>query len=186
MKLEAPPRFNGKRPRVQEWLVDIWRWMRLMRYPPEDWVDIVATRCEGAASAWMNSTMQKIDKRSWSAFEMWSEFYDPFATAIESVIDSEEVRWQLRNLKQTSRATGYVQRFREPQFWLPSMTEEEAFSAFIFGLKPHLAGHVGAHTHGDLSAVQAMAKRLDHYTTSTKGDVGPSGGSSTIGGWSSG
>ena len=25
MKLEAPPRFNGKRPRVREWLVDIRR-----------------------------------------------------------------------------------------------------------------------------------------------------------------
>ena len=45
MKLEAPSRFNGKRPRLWEWLVDIWRWMQLMRYPPKDWIDIVATRC---------------------------------------------------------------------------------------------------------------------------------------------
>ena len=36
MKMEAPPRFNGKRPKVREWLVDIWHWMRLMRYPLED------------------------------------------------------------------------------------------------------------------------------------------------------
>ena len=85
MKLEAPPRFNGKRPRVREWLVDIRRWMQLMRYPPEDWVDIVATRCEGAASAWMNSTMQEINKGSRPAFEMWSEFCDAFATAFESI-----------------------------------------------------------------------------------------------------
>ena len=46
------------------------------------------------------------------------------------------------------------------------MTEEEAYSAFVSGLKPYLAGQVGAHTHGDLSAAQAMAERLDHYTTS--------------------
>ena len=66
------------------------------------------------------------------------------------------------------------------------MTEEEAYSAFVAGLKPHLASQVGAHTHGDLSVVHAMAERLDHYTTSTKGDAGPSGGSGTTGGRSSG
>ena len=66
------------------------------------------------------------------------------------------------------------------------LTEEEAYSAFVFGLKPHLVGQVGAHTHGDLSAAQAIAESLDHYTTSTKGDAGPNGGSGTTGGWSSG
>ena len=66
---------------------------------------------------------------------MWSEFCDAFATAFESIIDSEEVRQQLRNLKQTGRVAGYVQRFRELQFQLPSMTEEEAYSAFVSWVK---------------------------------------------------
>ena len=96
-------------------------------------------------------------------------------------MDSEEVRQKLCNLKQTGQVAGYMQRFRELQFWLPSIAEEEAYSAFVYGLKPHLAGQVGAHTHGDLFVAQAMAERLNHYTTNTKGDVGPSGGSGTTG-----
>ena len=65
------------------------------------------------------------------------------------------------------------------------MTEEEAYSAFVYGLKPHLASQVGAHTYGDLSGAQAMAERLDHYTTSTKGDAGSSSGASGFTGKSS-
>ena len=57
MKLEAPPRFKGKRPRVCEWLVNIWRLMQLMWYPSKDWIDTMATRCEWAASTWMNLKM---------------------------------------------------------------------------------------------------------------------------------
>ena len=60
--------------------------------------------------------------------------------------------------------------------------EEEAYLIFVSKLKLHLAGHVGAHTHGGLLAVQAMAELLDHYTMSTKGDAGPSGGCGTTGG----
>ena len=88
----------------------------------------------------MNLTMQEINRRGRLAFDLWSEFYDAFATAFESVTDSEEVRQQLRNLKQTSSTTMYVQRFRELQFWFPSMTEEEVYSAFVSVFKPHLAG----------------------------------------------
>ena len=115
MKLEAPPRFNGKRPKVHEWLIDIRCWMRLMRYSPADWIDIVATRCKGAASAWMNSTMQEINSGRRPAF-VWSKLCDAFAAAFESVIDNKEMRWHLRNLKQTGCATGYVQQFKELQF----------------------------------------------------------------------
>ena len=64
--------------------------------------------------------------------------------------------------------------------------EEEACLAFVSMLKPYLIGHVRAHTRGDLSIVQAMAERLDHYTCSTKGDACPSGGSGNTGGRSSG
>ena len=65
--------------------------MRLIRYPPKDWIDILATRCEGAASTWMNSTMQEIDKGGRPAFKMWVSFV-MLLLAFESITDSEEVR----------------------------------------------------------------------------------------------
>ena len=51
LKLEGLARYFGdQKPSVQAWLVEVERWMHLMRYPPADWVDIVATRLDGAAS----------------------------------------------------------------------------------------------------------------------------------------
>ena len=34
--------------------------MRLMRYSPSDWLDIVAMRVEGAASSWVNAVLQDV------------------------------------------------------------------------------------------------------------------------------
>ena len=51
LKLEGPARyFGGQKPSVRAWLVEVERWMRLMYYPPADWVDIVATRLNDVES----------------------------------------------------------------------------------------------------------------------------------------
>ena len=81
----------------------------------------------------------------------------------EPVTEVEEVRKQLRALRQTGRVVGYVQKFQELQHRLPGMTDEEAFHAFLSGLQPHLQEHVGAHVQGDLEAAIAMAQRLEAY-----------------------
>ena len=60
----------------------------------------------------MNSTMQGIDRGGRPTFDLWSEFCDAFPTAFESVMDNEDMRRQLCNLKQTGHATRYVQWFR--------------------------------------------------------------------------
>ena len=38
--------------------------MRLMRYTPTDWLDVVAMRVEGAASSWVNAVLQDISEGS--------------------------------------------------------------------------------------------------------------------------
>ena len=61
MKLDAPPRYAGQRqPGVRVWLTQMQRYMRLMRYPPSDWLDVVAMRVEGAASTWVNAVLEEI------------------------------------------------------------------------------------------------------------------------------
>ena len=58
MKLEAPPQYSGKRqPGARVWLTQMERYMRLMRYAPTDWLDVVAMRVEGAASSWVNAVL---------------------------------------------------------------------------------------------------------------------------------
>ena len=51
LKLEGPARYcGGRKPSVRAWLIEVEQWMRLMHYSPADWVDIVATQLDGAAS----------------------------------------------------------------------------------------------------------------------------------------
>ena len=52
VKIEAPPRYSGKAQQsVHVWLTQMEQYIRLMRYSPSDWLDIVAMRVEGAASS---------------------------------------------------------------------------------------------------------------------------------------
>ena len=164
MKLEAPPRYSGKRqPGVRVWLTQMERYMRLMRYAPTDWLDVVAMRVEGAASSWVNAVLQEISEGRRPIFRTWAQFRDAMVQRFEPVTEVEEARKQLRALKQTGRVAGYVQKFQELQYRLPGMTDEEAFHAFLSGLQPHLQEHVGAHVQGNLEAAIAMAQRLEVY-----------------------
>ena len=164
MKLEAPPQYSGKRqPGARVWLTQMERYMRLMRYAPTDWLDVVAMRVEGAASSWVNAVLQEISEGRRPVFRTWAQFRDAMVQRFEPVTEVEEARKQLRALRQTGRVAGYVQKFQELQYRLPGMTDEEAFHAFLSGLQPHLQEHVGAHVQGDLEAAIAMAQRLEVY-----------------------
>ena len=52
VKIEAPPRYIGKKqPGVHTWLTQIEQYMKLMKYSPSDWLDIVAMRVDGVTSS---------------------------------------------------------------------------------------------------------------------------------------
>ena len=51
------------------------------------------------------------------------------------------------------------------------MLAEEASHAFLCG-SPHLQEHVGAHVHGDLEVVMAMAQRLEVYRGGDRAKAG--------------
>ena len=175
VKIEAPPRYSGKRqPSVRVWLTQMERYMRLMRYSPSDWLDIVAMRVEGAASSWVNAVLQDVAAGRRAAFLTWRQFTQAMIHRFEPVTETEEARKQLRALRQTGRVSGYIQKFQELQYRLPNMTAEEAFHAFLSGLAPHLQEHVGAHVQGDLEAAMAMAQRLEVYRGA--GDGAKAGG----------
>ena len=108
--------------------------MRLIYYAPTDWLDVVAMRVEGAASSWVNAVLQEISEGRRPVFHTWAQFRDAMVQRFEPVTEVEEVRKQLRALRQTGRVVGYVQKFKELQYRLPRMADEEAFNAFIFGL----------------------------------------------------
>ena len=108
--------------------------MRLMCYAPTDWLDVVAMRVEGATSSWVNAVLQEISEGRRPVFRTWAQFRDAMVQRFEPVTEIEEVREQLRALRQTGRVTSYVQKFQELQYQLPRMMDEEAFHTFLFGL----------------------------------------------------
>ena len=93
LKLEAPVRyFGGQKPSVRAWLVEVERWMRLMRYPLADWVDIVATRLDGAASTWIERELQRARRQRRAAWTTWEAFTDAMVRAFEPAMVVEEAR----------------------------------------------------------------------------------------------
>ena len=55
LKLDGLARYSsGRKPSVRACLIEVEQWIRLMCYPPADWVDIMATQIDGAASTWID------------------------------------------------------------------------------------------------------------------------------------
>ena len=102
MKLEAPPRYSGKRqPGARVLLTQMERYMQLMCYAPTDWLDVVAMRVEGAASSWVNAVLQEISEGCRPVFRTWAQFRDAMVQRFKPVTEVEEARKQLRALRQT-------------------------------------------------------------------------------------
>ena len=50
LKVEMPEKFTGSRiPAISGWLTKMERYFRLMKYPMDIWVDVIATRITDAA-----------------------------------------------------------------------------------------------------------------------------------------
>ena len=114
MKLDAPPRYGGgRRPGVRVWLSQMERYMRLMKYPRSDWLDVVAMRVKEAASSWMNASLASIERGQRVRFLDWDDFTASMIAAFEPVTGLEEARKALRALKQTGKVATYIQKFQE-------------------------------------------------------------------------
>ena len=58
IKLDTPPRYaGGRRPSARVWLSSIERYMCLVHFDSQDWIDVVAMRIDGTASSWINATI---------------------------------------------------------------------------------------------------------------------------------
>ena len=75
--------------------------MRLMRYAPTNWLNVVVMGVEGAASSWVNAVLQDISKGRRPVFDTWAQFRDAMVQRFEPVTEAKEVCKQLRALRQT-------------------------------------------------------------------------------------
>ena len=83
-------------------------YMKLMRYTPANWLDVVAMRVEGAVSSWVNAVLQDVAASHKPVSHTWAQFRDAMVQRFELVTKVKEAQKQLRALRQTSWVTGYV------------------------------------------------------------------------------
>ena len=107
------------------------RYFRLMRYPADTWIEVVATRLTEAAEAWFNGKSQRIETGARQAWRSWAAFSQEMIATFEPMTEMEVARRQIIELRQTGRVLGYIQRFRTLRYKIPSMMEEEAHSLFL-------------------------------------------------------
>ena len=170
LRLEAPARYaGGAKPGVRAWLREVSRWMRLMDYPQAKWIDIVATRTEGAAASWLSHEQIAMERGMRALWAGWADFSQEMIRAFEPTTDDALARQQLAALKQTGRVAGYIQKFREIRGRIQDMSVQDEFAAFIRGLQPRIKTQVGALVEEDLAAAMRLAARLELWTTDTSG-----------------
>ena len=114
-----------------------------MEFPQAKWIQIVATRTEGAASSWLSHEQSAMDRGTHAPWSGWAEFSQEMIRAFEPTTDDALARQQLAALKQTSRVAGYIQKFREIRGRIQDMSVQDEFAAFIRGLQPRIKTQVG-------------------------------------------
>ena len=61
LKLEMPEKYIGSHVlAIAGWLTKMERYFRLMKYPTDIWVDVIATRITDAAQAWLDKELQDL------------------------------------------------------------------------------------------------------------------------------
>ena len=155
--------------------------MRLMDYPQAKWIDIVATRTEGAAASWLSHEQIAMERGTRAPWSGWAAFSQEMIRAFEPTTDDAQARQQLAVLKQTGRISAYIQKFREVRGRIQDMSVQDEFAAFIRGLQPHIKKQVGALVEDDLAAAMRLAARVELWTADTSGGGSGRSGTETTG-----
>ena len=91
--MDMPPVFTASRQQnVRGWLTKMERYFRLMRYPADTWIEVIATRLTEAAKAWFNGESQRIETRARRAWRSWAAFIWEMIAVFEPMTGMEVVR----------------------------------------------------------------------------------------------
>ena len=163
-KMDMPPVFTASRQQnVRGWLTKMERYFRLMRYPANMWIEVVATCPTEATEVWFNSESQRIEIGARRAWRSWAAFSQEMIATFEPMTEMETARRQIIELRQTGRVSGYIQHFYTLRYKMLSMIEEEAHSLFLRGSDAGLQQQVGVHTQS-LQEAMELAEHAELYS----------------------
>ena len=123
LKLEMPEKYTGSRsPTVSGWLTKMERYFRLMKYPTDMWVDVIATRITDAAQAWLDKELQDVQLGRHPPWVNWAEFRQEMEQAFTPLSEVEHARRKLMEMKMGKNVSIYIQAFRTQMYKVPEMT----------------------------------------------------------------
>ena len=184
MRFKSPKAFNPafKEPTIRTWLEKLDLYFELSGCREDQRIPATAILLEGAAITWYNGIRRQVENGQRRNWDDYAEFREELITAFEPMSEVERARTAIRNLRQMGRVATYVQKFRDLRFRIPDMSQAEAFSHFMAGLKDDIRKDIGVHvTRNDVEGAIAMAEKMDCYQ-STKGGKSGSGSSGSRGG----
>ena len=84
---------------MRDWLTKMERFFRLMRYPADTWIEVVATCLTEAAEAWFNGESQRIETGARRAWRSWATFSQEMIATLEPKTEMETARRQIIELR---------------------------------------------------------------------------------------
>jgi hypothetical protein len=133
VKFPAPAKFNGTQPRVDNWLIEVDRFVKIHNMSEHHSILYTAMLLTGNAQTWWNSLEMKQESPStWTT--MQQEIYKYFRPVNEERLASDKIY----NLKQYKGVQDYISQFNDLTVKIPDIATPEAFRLFMRGLKPEI------------------------------------------------
>ena len=123
LKLEMPEKYIGSRiPAISGWLTKMERYFRLMKYPTDIWVEVIATCVTNTAQAWLCKELQQLQLEWCNPWARWAEFHHEMEQAFTALSKVEHVRRKLMEIEMGKNVSMYIQAFHTQMYKVPKMT----------------------------------------------------------------
>ena len=142
--MEMLEKYSGSHiPAVSHWLTKMERYFRLLKYPADIWVEVIATHATSAAQACLDKELQELQLGRCNPWASWAEFCNEMEQAFTPLSEVEHVRRKLLEIKMGKNVSTYIQVFRTQMYKVLEMTQEEIFALFMRGLEPRSKNKLG-------------------------------------------
>lgn len=161
LRIPCPAPYTGQGDMsVEEWIIDMKRWLRCHNVVETNWLEVMMVRLEGRAKRWLNARELAARNGQQAMPYTWQDLAEELRIQFEPITTTEAARRKLRELRQTSTIQAYIDQFQDLIFRIPEMREEDKYSNFVGGLRDWLRHQVDAHGGGTLDGAMRMAQRL--------------------------
>src|SRR5262249_39422301 len=130
-KYPKPEKFDGKKPKVAEWIFNLDTYFIAMKTPRREKIPYASLLLTGHANLWWRSVVWRDNEPN-----DWPEFVTMIKNQFIPITLQRELRRQIKLLKQTTSVFEYIFKLNELYMNILDMEDSEKFHIFLDGLKP--------------------------------------------------